>query len=276
VPDPDYYIQLLKQFAGEEPPTTRARFDKDWMGGGGSQPRRWGCTDDFDYSVKHPNNPQTAGATHLLATEFVVTRVGLAMGAPVFQCAVVDVSPEMVRGIEYQGQPSVEIAPGRAFGSRIRREDDVVDAGVAPPEWKTSAPNRSRAAGICLLHALFVLGDSFQSVIRKTEPYEVWSIDHGYFISGGGPWPADLGAREDVPDVSTALFPEMNLTTEEIRTAALPLLQLSDEQLARCIAPLPAEWVPSADLRGACLQFVCLRKARIRDLIGVDSSEKHD
>ena len=267
------YSALLKAHAGEDPPTTRARVDRDWMGKGGSDARRWSCTDDFDYAVKHPNNPQTVGgARQLLATEFVVARGGLAMGAPVFPCAVVDIAPELVDGVHYKSRPDLEIQPGRAFGSQIRTQDDLVDADVAPPDWRTSSANRTRAASICVLHALMVLGDSPQFVVRKTSPFEFWSIDHGYFISGGSEWPQDLGDRVDLTDIPTTAFPDFNLTPEEIQLAALPLLQLSDDQLARLIAPLPAEWAP-ASRRTACLKFVALRRDRVKALVGVDSGD---
>lgn len=239
------------------------------MGKGGSEPRRWRCVDGHDYSVKHPNNPQTDSAPQLLATEFVVARIGLAMGAPVFPCAIVDVSPELVLGLEYRSIPGRAVQPGRAFGSQIRGAG-VMDAEVAPPQWKKAKENRSRAAAVCVLHALFILGDSPQFVVRRSKPYEFWSIDHGYFIAGGGPWPPGLGANATVSDIPTGLFPELKLKAEDLRAAAIPLLQLSDDQLARLIAPIPAEWLPQAS-RAECLQFVAERRERIGTLIAVDS-----
>jgi hypothetical protein len=192
------------------------------------------------------------------------------MGAPVFPCSVVDVSPELVDGVRYRGRPDVEISPGRAFGSQIRADDDLVDADVAPADWRTSDVNRTRAASTCVLHALLILGDSPQFVVRKTSPFDFWSIDHGYFISGGSEWPEDLGDRVELADIPSTTFPEFALTADEIRQAALPLLQLSDDQLAGLIAPLPAEWA-SASLRAACLKFVALRRERIRQLVDVNS-----
>ena len=95
------------------------------MGKGGSEARRWECADNNDYVVKHGNNPQTTSAPQLLATEFVVARVGAAMGAPVFPCAIVEVVPELVDGLEYKGLPGVQLQAGRSSG--------------VPPLWWTSA-----------------------------------------------------------------------------------------------------------------------------------------
>jgi hypothetical protein len=143
-----------------------------------------------------PEQPQVTvdGATHLLSTEFVAARVGDAIGAPVFPMAVAEVAPELVAGLRYQ-RDDEEIAPGRAFGSFIRPDDDLVDADAAPPQWRQAPTNRARAASVCVLHALLKLGDSLQFVVRTVEPYEFWSIDNGYFISGGAPWSAALGLR---------------------------------------------------------------------------------
>lgn len=242
------------------------------MGKGGSQARRWECFDDSTYAVKHANNPQvTGGVTQLLATEFVAARVGAAMGAPVFPMAIVEIAPELVGGLTYDGSAD-ELAPGRAFGSRIRPDVTLVDADVAPPQWRKVEANRSRAAAICVFHALLTLGDSPQFVVRNVEPYEFWSIDHGHFISGGGPWPGDLGDQTDVADIATGVFPEFSLTTEDLQAAAQPLLALSDEDIAALIAPLPAEWCPSANLRARCLKLVVDRRDKIREFLGVDSA----
>lgn len=259
--------------AGEAAPATRARIDRGAMGKGGSQARRWQCFDGSTYAVKHANNPQvTGGATHLLATEFVAARVGEAMGAPVFPTAIVEIAPELVEGLTYDGSAD-ELAPGRAFGSRIRPEGDVVDADVAPPQWRTTKANRSRAAAICVFHALLTLGDSPQFVVRTVAPYQFWSIDHGFFISGAGSWPGDLGDQTDVADIATGIFPEFSLTNDDLRAAAQSLFALSDEALAALIAPLPAEWCSSANLRARCLKFVANRRDKISEFLGVDSEE---
>jgi hypothetical protein len=134
---------LLTAHAGDAAPTTRARLDRGAMGKGGSQARRWECYDRSTYAVKHSNNPQvTAGATHLLATEFVAARVGAAMGAPVFPMIIVEVAPELVENVKYDGN-DVELAPGRAFGSYIRPEADIVDADAAPHSGARLHPTAS-------------------------------------------------------------------------------------------------------------------------------------
>jgi hypothetical protein len=264
---------LLSARAGEVAPGTRARLDRGPMGRGSSQSRRWACFDDNTYAVKHMNNPQvTQGATHLLATEFVAARVGGAMGAPVFPMAIVEVAPELVSGVTYEGRPE-EQAPGRSFGSFIRAEEDVVDADVAPPQWRTTTSNRQRAAAVCIIHTLLILGDSPQFVVRTEDPYEFWSIDHGFFISGGGAWPPDLGDQPELTAIETGAFADLNLTDNELRTAAEPLVALSDEALPALIAPLPSEWCPSANLRARCLKFVIDRRSQIRDVLGIDSEE---
>jgi hypothetical protein len=195
------------------------------------------------------------------------------MGAPVFPMAVVEVAPELVSGVTYQGSPD-ELAAGRNFGSFIRAEDDVVDADVAPPQWRTATTNRPRAAAVCILHALLTLGDSAQFVVRTDDPYEFWSIDHGFFITGGGgPWPPDLSEQPELTAIETGTFAELNLTESELRAAAQPLVTLSDEALAVLIAPLPSEWGPTANLRARCLKFVIDRRNQIRDVLGINSEE---
>jgi hypothetical protein len=265
---------LLAAHAGDAAPTTRARIDRGPMGKGGSQARRWECYDRLTYAVKHSNNPQiTGGATHLLATEFVAARVGAAMGVPVFPVILVEVAPELVAGVKYEGT-DIELAPGRAFGSFIRPDADLVDTDTAPPQWKQAAANRNRAASVCVFHAVLKLGDAPQFVVRTGEPYEFWSIDHGHFISGGGPWTAALTTEPDMTDVPTNHFPDLNLTADELRAAAQPAARLSDEQLAALVAPMPGEWCPSADLRARCVQFIARRRDKIAELLGIDSEEE--
>jgi hypothetical protein len=118
------------------------------------------------------------------------------------------------------------------------------------------------------------VGDSPQFVVRTVEPYEFWSIDHGYFISGGTAWTPGLTTEPELSDIPTATFPEFDLTAEDLQEAAQPVLALSDEQLAALIAPLPAEWCTSADLRAPCAQFIARRRDKIAELLGVDSEEE--
>ena len=105
--------------------------------------------------------------------------------------------------------------------------------------------------------------------MRGEAPFQVWSIDHGYFISAVSPW--TFAATPPVANVDTALFPELALTSEDVAQAALPLVQLSDEQLARTIAGVPAEWLADVDMRAGCLRFLVERRDQIRTLTGLDS-----
>lgn len=254
---------LLTAAAGTAATNARATRDMDWMGKGGSQARRWNCSGD-EYSVKHPNNPQVVqgSAVHLLATEMVVALLARMIAAPVPNVAVVDVSPELVDGLVYQGNATA-VEPGRAFGSAVVASG--VDQDGADPAWRTSAENRPRFAAIAVLHLVFTVGDGPQFVYELADPHHVWSIDHGFFMGNNGTWTSGM-ATDTAVDLAAHGFADLGLTDAELRTAALPLFQLDDSALAACVAPVPAEWVPEADLRAACL---CRLAGRRETLVGL-------
>lgn len=254
---------LLTGAIGASVTATQATQDQGWMGKGGSQARRWRCSGGDEYAVKHLNNPQvTGGATHLLATEVVVALLARVIGAPVPPAAVVDVAPELVDGLTYQGTTTA-LQAGRSFGSEIVGHG--VDQDGADPAWRNSQENRPRFAAIAVLHLVFTIGDGPQFVYELADPHPVWSIDHGYFM-GNGAWTAAM-AMDTAVDIAAHGFADLGFSEAELRTAALPLFQLDGAALAGCVAPVPAEWVPDVDVRAACLCRLAGRREALEGLL---------
>ncbi len=91
---------------------------------GGSQPHLLRADDDHFYVVKFQNNPQHR---RILANELFATRLAHAIGLPVPESVILDISAELIQSTpglsQYRGQPTEPCPAGLHFGSRLPTTD---------------------------------------------------------------------------------------------------------------------------------------------------------
>lgn len=136
---------------------------------GGSQPQLIRCDDGYYYVVKFLNNPQGAG---ILANEMLATKLALALGLPVAEPAVVEVSewlvehsPEMYLK---KGGRRYRCAAGLQFGSRFVCDPLLTPAfDFLPDVYLERVVNRDSFLGMLVFDMWTCNSDSRQVVFHR-------------------------------------------------------------------------------------------------------------
>jgi hypothetical protein len=209
-----------------------------------SRPARMTCSDGRVYVIKGAQNG------FMLATEQVVAALGRAIGAPVPDTALIDVSAALV-GIEPQ---IAHFAVGLGHGSAWI--DDVTDREGF--RYFDQAANRSRFASLGVLYSWMGANDH-QFIYQKQPPHLVYSVDHGHFIPGGPNWTSAslAGAPAATMDPN---FNGCALTSAELKACIGPLQAVSDQQIANAVAAPPANWGVGVPERVALAAYLARRR----------------
>ncbi len=157
---------------------------------GGAQGQLMLGADGHIYVVKFQNNPQHI---HVLANEFLASRLAAAAGLTVPECDLVDVSrwlvdntPELEMDL---GQTREKCVPGLQFGSRFAggtMPGQVVD--YLPEEQLAEVKNLSEFAGILALDKWTGNANGRQAVFARRQRerrYKAVFIDFGYCFHAG-------------------------------------------------------------------------------------------
>jgi HipA-like kinase len=153
---------------------------------GGAQSHLMRCEDGNYYVVKFQNNPQ---GRRILANEMLAGRLALALGLPVMEPEVIEVSdwliehsPEMYLQL---GNDRYRCASGLQFGSRFPCDPlrtPVYD--FLPDALLPNVQNRDRFAGILVFDKWTCNCDSRQMVFHRPDgnasQYAATMIDQGY------------------------------------------------------------------------------------------------
>ncbi|QOD92987.1 hypothetical protein [Chryseoglobus sp. 28M-23] len=192
------------------------------------------ASDGERYWVKAQNNPQGARS---LVPERIVTRIGLAMGAPVRPIAII----EIPAGLDHVYAPGFRLRPGYAHGSLDVGQSKVVDdwAGISGRDG-----NRQRIAFLAALWDL-CLGNDPQWLAEFEADAAVWSYDHGFWFAGEVDWNLESMRRVGLrPWVAPSI--EM-ASSEALRTAASAVEALTFSQLEAIALDVPPAWGASED-----------------------------
>ena len=144
------------------------------------------CDDGHYYVVKFQNNPQGG---RILANEMLAGRLALALGLPVTEPEVIEVSDWLVEHSPemyiLQGNTRVRCSPGLQFGSRFPCDPlrtPVYD--FLPDALLGAVRNRDRFLGILVFDKWTCNCDSRQLVFHRLAPdspdYAATMIDQGY------------------------------------------------------------------------------------------------
>jgi hypothetical protein len=218
---------------------------------GGAQSHLMRCEDGNYYVVKFQNNPQ---GPRILANEMLAGALAIALGLPVSEPEVIEVSdwlvdhsPEMYLQV---GSERVRCASGLQFGSRFPCDPlrtPVYD--FLPDRLLGLVRNRSHFPGMLVFDQWACNCDSRQLVFHRpgvsgtcdAEPdrFTATMIDHGFCFNA---------ARWDFPDsparglYSRKAVYEDVAGLESFEPFLTRLERLDDEILAEAAARIPPEW----------------------------------
>jgi len=238
---------------------------------GGAQAHLLSASDGASYVTKFQNNPQHI---RVLANEMLATKLGLALGLPMPQVEVIEVSDWLTEHTEdlriILGGAKIPCQSGKQLGSLyVGCESPGLTFDYLPRELLEGVRNLSDFARVLVLDKWTCNSDGRQAIFskaRRTQRYAATFIDQGYCFNAGE-W--------TFPDSPLRGAYANNCVYEGVMgwEAFEPALSRAEEMDAqaiwRCAADIPAEWY-EGDRIGLERLVETLRHRRpaIRRLIG--------
>ncbi|WP_051351263.1 HipA family kinase [Sulfobacillus thermosulfidooxidans] len=230
------------------------------QGAGGSKPLLLRLEDGRIVHVKFQHNPQT---TRSLCSDLIGTLLGHALGVPVPEVVLVDVSWDQLREMpyltKYRWQPGLQfgtlyIAEARSL-KRTDRIDDLSNWSQLPlcALFESWLYNRD----VKFSHILRIpQGPSSQFII----------IDHGFIFPGGPLWSIESLRRYrrqfPLPSPLTAIAEDIpyRLTFD---SALNKMQSLTSWDLREIVNTVPKQWGLSAERKEAIVEFLTYRQKKL-------------
>jgi hypothetical protein len=125
--------------------------------------------------------------------------------------------------------------------------------------------NRERFARLQVLYSWALAGDH-QLIYAKSDPFLVYSVDHGHFLNGGTGWTA--GSLRQIGPVSLdRYFSACGLPEAALASAARRLEQITDDDIRTVAAGPPDEWAVTADDRAALVEYFMIRRDKLLEFL---------
>jgi hypothetical protein len=229
-----------------EIPIKATTFRKGWKTK--AEPVLLKCNDGRDYVVKG----QQAGRQ--IVNDQITARLGFAIGAPVGEPKIVEISAELI-AIELNLS---HIPSGIAHATLY-----IKDCFDSSELIATSEPeNRSRFALLAVLYG-WIYANDIQFIFKKNPPRLVYSVDHGHFFPGGPNWTEyDLIQAPDAK-LDPFLDQHCNFTTDEISSALRALESVSEETIIQAVATPPSEWGLTLDERVTLVEYLTRQQQQL-------------
>lgn len=239
----------------------------------GSRPMLFECMDGSHCVVKYQNNRQ---GLRVLVNDYLGTKLVRRLGLSCEEQAFVDIPQDLV-DIENLTVPNTneKVKTGRSFGCPFIEGDDH-PTGF---HW-TNLDNPEIAAGMIVFDTWTLNTDratNLGNVMVKPVPdkqsrFTLVPVDQGHCF-GGPRWTAEqLAAREDDlqvrgnhPSVVTAAG-----GIERFTPFLETLENLSREDLTSMVDQVPNEWGLEGEERKAIVDFLYVRRKKVRDVVVQD------
>lgn len=231
---------LEAAIAQPEEPVLAITFRRSWNSA--ARPVLVRCIDKNEYVIKG----QQAGRQ--IINDQIVARLGLAMGAPVGQPRIVEISPELI-----EEDPAFSyLTPGTAHGT-LYVADCSDDRETI--QYANQPENRSRFALLCVLYG-WTSGKDHQFIYKKTRSNLVYSVDHGHFFPGSPNWTENHLIQAPSAELDQHLVSTCKLTTDEVEQALLALKAVNEETIIQAVAAPPSEWGLIIDERVTLVEYL--------------------
>ena len=212
-------------------------------------------SDGQTYWVKHRANDH---GVQSLMVERVVAAVGQLLDAPLRPVKLVVIPEDIARD---QMLARVGVVPGSAHGSEELADaieklelTNVLDDG-----------NRYRHPRFIALWELFA-GEDPQWLYSRENDYQVWSFDHGFWVSGGEMADWGGGELERIVDLWSPWVGDVkHMDPDAFIQVAEDVANLGVEDLLAAVATVPVSWgIPDEDLESLAW-WIHMRRRHIAD-----------
>lgn len=247
VPSEKAWKDLFADAPSPPQAVTAVTYHRNWSTA--SKPALLECDDGHLYVVKGRQNRK------MIVSDRLVGLLGALIEAPVGEVILVDVTPSLIaleRGLAH-------FAPGISHGNRfIEGCTDREKSLILVEE------NRPRFAALAILYGWTDPGDR-QFIYSKSDPQLVYSVDHGHFFPGSATdWKTmDLDKASNPARPHEEFVRAASLTTQDLRAAARPLDQVSNQAIAGVVQSIPDDWPFDDAERVAVAEFFATRRDQI-------------
>ncbi|MBD1862334.1 MULTISPECIES: HipA family kinase [Trichocoleus] len=194
-----------------------------------------------------------------IVNDQIVARLGVAMGAPVGEPKIVEISPDL---LELYPQYDF-LKPGTAHATRFisNCSDDR-----EPIQFAQHTDNRARFA---LLSVLFgwVYSQDKQFLYQKHYPNLVYSVDHGHFFPNGPQWTIANLRTISRAEVDPDLVSVCGLNQDEVKSALLMLAGVTEATIIQAVASPPNEWGLTMEERIVLVEYLLRRQQELLDAL---------
>jgi hypothetical protein len=209
--------------------------------------------DKCEYVVKG----QQAGRQ--IVNEQVVARLGMAIGAPVGEPCIVEISEELIA----EDSRFSYLTPGTAHATlyipQCSSEREAVN-------YTNQPENRERFALLILLYGWLYPND-YQFIYKNARPNLVYSVDHGHFFPGGPEWKQHNLLEAASAEIDQRLVLACKLKLEDIKRQLQVLDAVSEETIIQAVAAVPREWGLTIDERVTLVEYIVKRRQDLLALL---------
>jgi HipA-like protein len=236
---------------------------------GGAQAHLMRASDGFFYVVKFRNNPQHL---RVLANEMLATRLASAVGLPVPEPEVIEVSQWLVAHTQdlriELAHTSLPCEPGLEFGSRLvisPNEGQIYD--YIPAALLERVRNLNTFAGMLAMDKWTCNADGRQAAYwrrPRERKYTVSFIDQGYCFNAGE-WSFPDSPLRGVYARNDVYAGVLGWDSFEPWLGRIE--SMDPEQICKIAAEIPPEWYGDWDDLAKLVQKLMDRRGRVRELI---------
>jgi hypothetical protein len=216
-----------------------------------SHPVALSCDDGNIYVVK---GKQVGRA---IVNEQVVALLGVSIGAPVGEPALIDIPLELI-----------EIEPRLAFLAAGIAHGNVYVPDCSERAWidhQSDLGNRPRFALLAVLYGWALAGDH-QLIYPNSPPHLVLSVDHGHFFPGGPEWTRTVLDNWPPAVLSQEIVSVCGLTSAELDIALASLEEVTEAMIISAVSVPPEDWGIEDEDRLTLVRYLSRRQ---RDLLAL-------
>lgn len=238
--------QLNDALSRPETAISATTFRKGWRTK--AEPVLLKCNDGGEYVVKG----QQAGRQ--IVNDQITAKLGFAIGAPVGEPKIVEVSAELIAIEPRLSHIPLGTAHATLFIPNCFDSWEVI--ATSEPE------NRSRFVLLAVLYG-WVYANDIQFIFQKNPPRLVYSVDHGHFFPGGPDW-TELDLMQALQaELNPDLYNNCNFTPDEISSALRALQSVSEETIIQAVAAPPSEWGLTLDERVTLVEYLTRQQQQL-------------
>lgn len=189
----------------------------------------------------------------------VVARLGMAIGAPVGEPCIVEISEELIA----EDSKFSYLTPGTAHATLYIPESSAEREQV---NYTNQPENRERFALLILLYG-WVYANDYQFIYKNARPNLVYSVDHGHFFPGGPEWNQRDLLQAASAEINLRLVSNCQLKLEDINQGLMLLDAVSEESIIQAVAAPPREWGLTIDERVILVEYLVKRRQDLLALL---------